>query len=347
LYYFYLVRDFGSVPVITKIAESSDDYYATKSPVEDVWQQVFSDWNTAKSDLPLSRPNNEVGRVTKGAVIAYLGRAYLYRSEWDNVITELSELVNNENEYGYGLLDDYSHLFDGNHENSIESLFAIQFGLPENGLTTVISQELGPSGIGWWELMPTKNLLDAFLIEKTVDNNFDPRATTTLAWDYPGCVFYQRNFSEAWEEDDIWIKKNQRYWMTDEGAWESPLNEYAMRYADVLLMYAEAQTMKNNVNGSIPHINRIRNRAKLVDKTSEMAGWSKEQMMEEIRRQRELEFAREGLHWYDLRRWGILEQTIKEGKVIGYENYTSKYEYYPIPESELDNNPNMTQNGDW
>ena len=70
-------------------------------------------------------------------------------------------------------------------------------------------------------------------------------------------------------------------------------------------------------------------------------------MMAEIRTQRDLEFAREGLRFYDLRRWGLLEKTIKDAQVIGYQNYSSKFEYYPIPESELDNNPNMTQSDAW
>jgi hypothetical protein len=63
--------------------------------------------------------------------------------------------------------------------------------------------------------------------------------------------------------------------------------------------------------------------------------------------QRNVEFAREGLHWYDLRRWGTLETVIQESQVGGYLNYTPKYNYFPIPESELNNNPKMTQNGSW
>lgn len=347
LFYFYLVTDFGSVPIVTDIAQSSDDYFKSKSTEEEVWQQVISDWKIAKADLPDSYGNDEIGRATKGTAIAFLGRAYLYRGEWTNVISELKEIIDNESSYGYGLMDDYHELFDGNHENNAEAVFSIKYGLPELGLYTVIGQENGPDNVGWWELMPTKTLLDAMLLEKTADNDFDPRATASLAWNYPGCVFYQKNFLDAWNEDDIWIKKYQRYWLEDEGNWQSSVDEYAMRYADVLLMYAEAQTMENNVAAAVPFVNRIRNRANLADKSAEMMTWSQEQMMEEIMHQRNVEFNREGLRWYDLRRWGTTEEVIKGGKALGWENYSSKYLYYPIPEAELDNNPDMTQNDPW
>ncbi|PTN08490.1 RagB/SusD family nutrient uptake outer membrane protein [Mangrovibacterium marinum] len=97
------------------------------------------------------------------------------------------------------------------------------------------------------------------------------------------------------------------------------------RYADVLLMLAEAYTRTGQVAKAAPQVHRVRNRALLTDKLSEMIQYSEDEMMQEIRRQRNLEFAREGLHFYDLRRWGLLESTIKNAKQLGYQNYTSKW----------------------
>ena len=71
------------------------------------------------------------------------------------------------------------------------------------------------------------------------------------------------------------------------------------------------------------------------------------EMMQEIMHQRNLEFAREGLHFYDLRRWETLQSTIAAKQVEGYNNYTSKFQYYPIPESELENNSEIEQNDAW
>ena len=198
-------------------------------------------------------------------------------------------------------------------------------------------------------MQPTKVLLDSFLVEPTAAGNYDPRALATIAWDYPGCVFYQRDFDSTWGPDEIWLRKNQNWWNANEtdNSYKSELDEYGMRYADVLLMLAEAYTMKGQVAEAAPLVHRIRERAKLENKLIAMLAYGQDQMMAEIRHQRNLEFAREALHWYDLRRWGLLGQTIKDAKQPGYQNYTSKFEYYPIPEDELNNNPNMTQNDPW
>ena len=166
-----------------------------------------------------------------------------------------------------------------------------------------------------------------------------------MAWNYPGSTYYTYDFASKFGANAIWIRKNQNWWNADEGDWKSELNEYAMRYADVLLMLAEAKTMQGKVAEAIPLVKRIRDRAKLAAIT--MTGWNQTQMMDEIMHQRNIEFAREGIHWYDLRRWGTLEKVIKASQVGGYLNYSAKYNYFPIPESELNNNPKMTQNANW
>lgn len=359
LNYFFLAIDFGSVPIFTSVAATSEEYYAPKSSQEDVWQQCISDFTDAKLHLPEGYPDSQAGRATKGAAMAFLGRTYLYRHEYDKALIELKAIVDNENQFGYGLQEEYAELFDGQHENGIESVFELQYSLlggpdiwtgnpASKTRATFIAQECAPGEVGgWFELYPTSVLLDAFLEEPAASGDFDPRALATLAWDYPGCVYYQREFSSTWGPQEIWLRKNQNWWNENEGDWKSELNEYGMRYADVLLMLAEAYTMEGQPGDAAPLVHRIRQRADLTDKLTEMTNYNQEEMMTEIRHQRNLEFAREGLHFYDLRRWGILEETIKEKQVTGYQNYTSKFEYYPIPENELDNNPEMEQNAPW
>ena len=358
LNYFNLVNEFGSVPIFTDLVKESADYFKEKSTEEEVWKQVIADFQAAAtSPLPEIYPSALKGRVTKNTAIAYLGKSYLYLKDWAKAEEQFSKLVNNESANGFGLLDDYAQLFDGKHENSKESVFEIQFsrqggatiwgGNPsERTRATTMAQELAPGEVGgWFELLPTKVLLDAMTKEKTADNNFDPRALATLAWNYPGSTYYNSDFATKFGANAIWIRKNQNWWNNDEGDWKSELNEYAMRYADVLLMLAEAKTMQGKVAEAIPLVKRIRDRAKLAAIT--MTGWNQTQMMDEIMHQRNIEFAREGIHWYDLRRWGTLEKVIKESQVGGYLNYSAKYNYFPIPESELNNNPKMTQNGSW
>lgn len=358
LNYFNLVNDFGAVPIHTKVPQSSEDYYIAKSTIEEVWQQVISDFTEAAKYLPATYSSDQKGRATKGAALAFLGRAYLYRGDYANAQTVLKSIVDNESTYGYGLQANYAELFDGNHENGPEGVLEIQYSTlggtaiwandpASKTRATFVAEECAPGEVGgWYEFFPTQVLLNKFLKEPAANGGFDPRATTTIAWDYPGCKYYQLDFHEYWP-GEIWLRKNQNWWNEDEGNWKSTLNEYGMRYADVLLMLAEAYTMQNNVSAAAPLVHRIRQRATLTNKLTALTAYSKDQMMEEIRHQRDLEFAREGLHFYDLRRWGLLEKTIKESQIIGYQNYSSKFEYYPIPESELDNNPNMKQSDAW
>ena len=359
LNYFFLVSDFGAVPITTAIAETSDDYFKEKSSKEEVWKQVISDFKVGEEYLPNTWDSSNKGRATKGAALAFLGRAYLYQADYDSTIIMLEQIVENENTFGYGLQANYEELFDGQHENGVEGVFEIQYSNiggtsiwasdeVDKPQTTFVAQECAPGEVGgWFEMQPSQILLDAFLVESTSDDEIDPRALTTIAWNYPGCIYYQKEFSSTWGADEIWLRKNQNWWDANEGEWMSELNEYGMRYADVLLMLAEAYTMKGEIAKAVPLVHRIRERAQLANKLDEMFAYSQDQMMDEIRHQRNLEFAREGLHFYDLRRWGLLEETIKDAQQPGYQNYNSKFEYYPIPEDELNNNPNMTQNDPW
>lgn len=358
LNYFNLVNEFGSVPVFTDIITDPSGYFKAKSTEADVWKQVIADFQSAAtSPLPEIYAAALKGRVTKNTAIAYLGKAYLYTKDWANAEVQFSKLVNNEATNGYGLMDNYAQLFDGQHKNNKESVFEIQFGNAggptiwggapaQRATTTTMAQECAPGEVGgWFELLPTKVLLTAMTKEKTITGDFDPRALATLAWNYPGSTYYTYDFSSKFGANAIWIRKNQNWWNKDEGDWKSVLNEYAMRYADVILMLAEAKTMQGKVPEAIPLVKRIRDRASLPDIS--MSGWNQTQMMAEIMNQRNIEFVREGLHWFDLRRWGTLETVIKASQVGAYLNYSSKYNYYPIPENELNNNPKMTQNAPW
>jgi tetratricopeptide (TPR) repeat protein len=361
LYYFHLVNEFGSVPLVTTLAETSEDYFVPRSPIEDIWRQIISDWDDAEVALPIKWEPQYAGRATRGAAIAFKGRAYLYQKEWNKAIAEYEKLINNEAAYGYALMEDYTHLWDGQHRNCKESIFEVQYSRNQadvwggrTATSTVYAQEVASwAAGGWQEIMPTETLLKAMTKELTADGDFDPRAKATIAWNYPGCVHYQARFDSIYADDIaegkvvIQNRKNCNWWNKDEGDWRSDLNEIPMRYADVIISLAEAYTMTGQTQKAVPLLHRIRDRAQLSDKRSEMAAWSSEQMMTEIRHQRNVEFVREYVHFFDLRRWGILEEVIRESKELGWQNFRKRYEYYPIPENELKANPQLTQNPEW
>jgi hypothetical protein len=168
----------------------------------------------------------------------------------------------------------------------------------------------------------------------------------TLVWDYPGAMYYNKPFSDfklVFGYSSL-IRKYQNWRENNEGIWISEINEKVLRYADILLLYAETVTMQGRPADAYPLLNRIRSRAKLAPLAASL---SATQVMAEIRHQRMLEFFREGQRFYDLKRWGLLEQEIKNSDKVGKEFFSSKFAYFPIPQGELNTNPNIKQNTGW
>ncbi|WP_335965736.1 RagB/SusD family nutrient uptake outer membrane protein [Galbibacter sp. PAP.153] len=362
LNYFHLVINYGAVPIFTSVPQTREEYFIQQSPESEVWVQIENDFKEAAANLPVTYPSQWVGRATKGAAIGYLGKVYLYQQKWEDAVTQFSTLTTPTGmpkaPYNYDLLADFQENFLPGNDNNIESLFEIQnqnVGGTEpwagenanesQGVTT--AQEFAPTEVGgWFEAHPTEKIFQEFQEEKTTDGDFDPRMYASLIWDYPGATFYNIPYAEFSSPFgySAKIKKYQNWFDDNEGIWISEINEKALRFADVLLMYAEALTMQGRSAEAVPLVNRIRERASL----SAIAALGQTEMMEEIRHQRMIEFFREGLRFYDLKRWGLIEQEINNSDKVGKEFLVlPKHAYFPIPQSEMNTNPNIDQNPDW
>jgi len=362
LNYFNLVINFGAVPIFTTVPQTRDDYFVAQSEETVVWAQIESDFNDAIASLPVTYPEQWVGRATKGSAVGYLGKAYLYQEKWADAEAQFALLTTPTGmpkaPYNYDLLPDYKDNFLPGSDNNIESLFEIQnqnvggvepwAGENANesqGVTT--AQEFAPTEVGgWFEAHATEKIFNEFQEEKTVDGDFDPRMYASLAWDYPGSTFYNLPFSEFSSPFGYSskIKKYQNYYDDNEGIWISEINEKALRFADVLLMYGEALTMQGRAAEAAPLVNRVRQRANLDPLTT----LGQTQMMEEIRHQRMIEFFREGLRFYDLKRWGLIQQEVEDSDKVGKGLLVlPKHEYFPIPQNERNTNPEIDQNPHW
>ncbi|NJB82703.1 RagB/SusD family nutrient uptake outer membrane protein [Wenyingzhuangia aestuarii] len=356
LNYFYLVINFGDVAIVTEVPKSKEEYFKTHSSEEEVWKLIEDDLKEAKEFLPVSYSSEWVGRATKGAAIGFLGKAYLYQEKWDQAETEFSILIDatgtSKAPYSYDLLSNYEDNFLKEHDNNKESLFEIQFqnvggtniGQTENANESqgnVNGQFFAPAEVGgWFEGFPTNKIFNEFQKEKTTTNDFDPRMYASIMWNYPGAVFYNKPFSEYTLQFGFnsMIKKYQNWRDDNEGIKISEINEKILRFSDILLMQAEALIMQDKISEAYPLIDRIRNRANLAPLS---IGKIKSEMLEEIRHQRMIEFFREGHRFYDLKRWGLLEQEISNSDKVGKEFFNiSKHEYYPIPQNELNTNSN-------
>jgi len=364
LNYFNLVINFGDVPIILKVPETTEQSFNAKSPEADVWKQVISDMTAASTDLPLAYDAKWIGRATRGAAVGYLGKAYVYTKDWANAETTLKKLTTAP--YTYQLMPNYGDNFIVTKENNQESVFEIQLSdvggtdpwAGENanqaiGVTT--AQEFAPSEVsGWFEVSPTDKLFNEFKKERTTTGDLDPRMYATLAFDYPGSTFYTKPWSsfKLLFGFSSMFKKYQNYNQASElagssgaGNYTSSNNERALRYADILLLLAESMTMQGNTAGALPYVTQIRTRAQLP---ALAAGLNQTQMMAEIRHQRMIELARENQRFYDLKRWGLLKQELDNSDKVGKQFYVApKFDYFPIPSNEVNSNPLMKQNPNW
>ncbi|MBA4167132.1 MAG: RagB/SusD family nutrient uptake outer membrane protein [Chitinophagaceae bacterium] len=363
LFYFSLVINFGDVPIRLTIPASSEEYNIAKSPEADVWKQVYKDFSEAAADLPVSYPPEFAGRATKGAALGYLGKSYLYNKDWANAEATLKQLTTAP--FNYALRANFEDNFTDRYENNEESLFEIQIqdaGGPyfwvgnssQLALGTFTAQEFAPSEVGgWFEATPTDKLLMEFGKEKASNSDYDPRMYATLVWDYPGAMYYNKPFSSfaLWSGYHCMLRKYQNWKNNDESrgtngsSWVTSINERTLRYSDVLLMIAEAVTMQDRPADAYPYLKQVRDRASL---NNFAPGASKDAMMAEIRHQRMIEFAREGLRFYDLKRWGLLQQEIINSDKVGKDFFTPvKNDYFPLPQAELNTNHLAVQNPNW
>lgn len=371
LYLFHLVNFFKNVPIPL---DNSTLVHQQKTEAEG-WAQIIDDMKMAADLLPISYTNvsgldaGQVGRATKGAALAYLGKAYLFTKDFPNARDTFKAVIDLN---VYSLVPNYRDNFTAINENNSESVFEIQFSRDAGGVdlswgsnptagwgqTSARAITYGPRAFGWTDVQPTFALYNDFLIEKTVSNEVDPRLDATMFYNKPGgMMLYGQDFATVYgananDLNDLFCRKYQNSDgnQPDEYDWRSGINERIMRYADVLLMYAEALNETNATNLAYTYIQEVRNRVGLPDLAITKPNMTKEQMRDQIAHERMLEFALEGHRFDDIRRWGWLNDPTKlawlKSRDAEFQTYSAGREYFPIPQSEMDNNPLVNDQND-
>lgn len=340
--YFTLARNFRQVPLI--LTSEPENLFPEKATREELWAQIEMDFGEAK-ELPTSYSPDMIGHATSWAARAYLGKAHLYQEEWQLAVDELKYIIDNG---GFSLVSDIYDNWGAENENNSESIFEIQYIY-----SSVSSQHnqatihLAPGGVGgYYVLSPSEWIFEEFQQEKTVDGKLDPRMYATFIWNYDGAEIYQTPFETffagetdyiAWKKFQLWDKS-----ISEASLHQSEINFREMRYTNVLLMYAEAQNELGNIAEAKQAVDQIRMRANL----SAIGDISQEELRDEIIHQRALEFHLEGERWYDIVRWGIGEEVFSS-HLERPDYIPEKHDYFPIPQAELDANPNLTQNTGW
>lgn len=358
MYFFQLAKEFGDVPLRLTATQDPATFQMEKSTQAEVYAQAEKDFIESASLLPLK---NEPGKPTRGTSFAYLGKLYVYMEKWQEAKEVLEPLT--KSPYTYRLMDDFTWNFDEEHENNDESIFEILYepvggsNQWDNGETansaqsTTIAVEYAAGAVGgWFEAKPTQKIMDIFLKEKAANGDYDYRALTSVAWDYPGCMYYKRPIQEVLsgnELDSYWIIKYQNSNTREQEVETLPsyINERAMRFADVILLLAECELNLNNTAQAIKYIDQIRTRGgNLLPYSGNTDAAS---VKEELIHQRAIEFFKEGERFYDLRRWGLLEKELQKQDSIRFASFQKRHYFLPIPAKEIQTNLLCEQNQEW
>lgn len=360
--HFYLLNMWGNIPLITEPVSNVDDLMVEQASQEEVWNSIKADLKEAQGRLPESWPANDIGRATWGAATAMLGKAHLYTQEWEAAAAELKKVIDSEL---YTLTASYQDNFLASGNNNEESVFELQYqsssdgnwgpsGTPNPWRGQAWEPDIAPRGYTSQQSVSINEwVYDLFMEQKTNAGDIDPRAYATILWNYPGAKVYQDDFAEAFTGENlerIWARKYLNFERTSSltpGSWAySDNNRRMIRFADVLLMYAEAL---NEANGPSPEvynaINKVRQRVNMPDIP---AGLDQAAMREAIREERVLELALEGDRFLDLLRWGIAAEVFEQHPEYrsnsGGKFQEGKHEYLPIPQNDIDTNPKLEQN---
>ncbi len=327
LLYYNLASLYGNVPLA--LEPSTINYRPEQATEQQVWDQVIADLTIAKRDLPpVYADANDLGRATVGAATALLGKVYMQLRRYPDAVRELGEVVNSNR---YNLVPNYLDNFTVAGENNAESIFEVQFsGALEGGEQDQSSasegsnraQFFGPPGNGFSDGEARRWLYDEFFLERTASGGIDPRLDVTLFHNHhenldptrpklPGgdTLVYGTGFNVRYpygsrDNTRLFWRKYQTDRARNSENFHSPINHRVIRYADILLLYAEALNEVGRTGEALPFINQVRQRVGL--RTLEQAGLgslSQEQMRMQIMHERALELAGEGTRWTDLRRW--------------------------------------------
>ncbi len=359
-FYFQLYSSYGAVPLVTEPL-TLETQVQPKAPAEQVLGQVMSDLDFAIQSLPAEPYYTNNGHAVKTSAEALKARVLLYAAYDENgqpdpeMLTQARDLLLSVMGAGYELDPVYENVFrDGTQEGNKEIIFSVKFLAPDNA--TAMDQWYGD----WLVVSPLQDLVDAY---ESIDGlpwgispltnpedpteNRDPRLETTVFFDMvtiDGEVHSPSNNRPT----GYGVAKFLSPGLMPYGYSTQSQQDWVMlRYAEVLLMYAEAQ---NELIGPDPSvyeaINAVRSRAGMPDIP---AGLNQEQMRERIRHERRIELAFEGLRYYDLKRWRTAE-TVLNGVTDGILPYHFEERFYlwPIPQTEIDKSQGvLEQNPDY
>lgn len=358
--YYEIATFFGGAPIYTDFVQTVEGSQG-KSPQSEVYAVAVDDLKFAESVLPADYGDGDKGRATRGAAQTLLARVYLQLGDYNSAKTELDKVVNSNQ---YSLVDDYLDLTNEEGEFNAESIFEIVYapsggaynwGADSDGQAvqeeTVRTQEY--SAVGWRNVIPSDKLLNSYERVSKGDAKDDPRYDFSYWLEgepfnngasimTPDRVQGNTSIVDGVEQKVSWQKYSVLY-KVDAGYATSGINQRIMRYADVLLMLAECENELGNQARAIQLVNQVRARPSVnmpPIPTANIPAGTQAEVRRAVQHERMIELAGEQVRNFDIVRWrkhGKLDQ-----EPISY-FLPNRHELLPIPQTEIDNNPNLTE----
>ncbi len=385
--YFIRAQLYGDFPLILKELSPEEANSVVRTPKDSVMDFVISELGKIAPDLPESYSGADIGRITKGAALALRARVELFTGDFQGCIEDCQKVM----DLGvYELFPDYANLFRIQNEHNSEVIANVEYMENDYAFGSLGVMPSSSYG-GWASIDPTQSLVDEYemkngkMIEDPLSGfdpehpykNRDPRLSATIV--YPGQMYngkyynpIEKSSSDYYADNNnsktgYLVRKYTAHLSDYDDMWNSGLNFIVMRYAEVLLNYAEAKIELNQIDQSVyDAINKVRNRAGMPSINPSLVNTQAE-MRTAVRHERRVEFAMEGLRWFDIQRWEIGEDVMNGqvyGALLGTVNAqngninltserikvetrafdASKNYLWPVPQSEVDINDKLTQN---
>jgi starch-binding outer membrane protein, SusD/RagB family len=347
-YYFQLINIFGDVPIVL-VPLNPDELQITQSTVQQIFETVIEPGLAeAAAGLPVNYNGSDVGRVTSGAATALLAKAYLFQSKWDMAAGEAAKIVSSN---VYDLLPVYNQNFNAGFKNNKESVFEIQHLTGQDPkLGNELNQYFAPQiDNGYYFNAPTQNFVNEF--EKTGAGIFDPRLDYTVGRDTMPW-FNNRVFDKTWSPATGYLtRKHQQPISEVKNKSDGNMNYVAIRFADVLLWYAEALNESGHSAEALIPLNRVRKRAResylydslqvgypviLIDLLPDITSANQPDVRKAIQHERRVELGFEFHRYFDMIRWGkdYSIQALSDKPNFNYD----LNKHFPIPQIERDRN---------
>lgn len=388
LYYYNLALLWGSEnkSLAINLELSTPDMRPVGHTGTEVYEQAIRDFTEAQKYLPEIWTETNKGRATKGAALAFRAKCYMQLHMWTEAKADLFWLVEGEGKRHYDLALNYFDNFNKDTENNVESVFEIQYSDvhkapagdgdfdvdPNLGLNR--GQFFAPPGIGWTDGELRSWLVDEFKKEKDNDNKYDIRLKYTAFYngmqnDFPNNdrIYKFISNDETWNQGNwagrVFFRKYGTDYYRDYDDYHNPTNVRLIRFADVLLMYAECIVESGGaISDAVKHVDRVRARVNMpaLSKNHPSAITGKDLFLKRLQMERVMELATEGHRWADIKRWGLVdnqagidELKLRDADFAYWDSKEKKWVYnfvigrhncLPIPSDEVHNNKNIVQN---